>query len=130
MTVLIGLYFSINAVPEMFLKCITPEVFNCGHFYNHECMLQINHIFDKSDQHLVMVRSFLMTSIQHVYNINTSRTKWKHCHVYRVNRGCPRGHMLVTHCSKYALLRNLPGESKRADGPRCIAAGISYYSYT
>ena len=27
--VLIGLHFSINAVQEMFLKCITPEVFNC-----------------------------------------------------------------------------------------------------
>ena len=25
----------------------------------------------------------------YVYNVNTSRTTWKHCHVYRVNRGCP-----------------------------------------
>ena len=42
------------------------------------------------------------------------KTTWKHCHVYLVNRGCPRGHMLVTHWSKHALLRNLPGESKLA----------------
>ena len=32
------------------------------------------------------------TCFHHVYNINTSKTTWKHCHVYRVNRGCPRGH--------------------------------------
>ena len=31
-----------------------------------------------------------------------------------VNRGCSHGHMLVTHWSKNALTRNLPGESKRA----------------
>ena len=36
------------------------------------------------------------TCFHHVYNINTSRTTWKHCHVYSINRGCPRGHMLVT----------------------------------
>ena len=39
----------------------------------------------------------------YVYNVNTSRTTWKHCHVYRVNRGYPRGHMLVTHWLKKAL---------------------------
>ena len=37
--------------------------------------------------------------------------------VYRVNRGCPCGHMLGNHWSKNALLRNLPGESKRAYRP-------------
>ena len=37
----------------------------------------------------------------YVYNVNTTRTTWKHCHVYSVNRGCPRGHM--THWSKKAL---------------------------
>ena len=61
-----------------------------------------------------------MTSIQHMYNVNTSRTAWKHCHLYRVNRGCPCGvcrHMLVTHWSKNDLLRSLPGESKRARSP-------------
>ena len=61
-----------------------------------------------------------MTSIQHIYNINTSRTAWKQCHVYRVNRGCPCGvcrHMLVTHWSKNDLLRILPDESKRARSP-------------
>ena len=31
--------------------------------------------------------------------------------VYCVNRGCPRGQ--ITHWSKNALLRNLPGGSKR-----------------
>ena len=36
-----------------------------------------------------------------------------HCHVYRVNRGCPRGHMLVTHgrniscCGTYLVSRNV-----------------------
>ena len=34
--------------------------------------------------------------IHHVYSVNTSRTTWKRSHVYRVNRGCPRGHLLVT----------------------------------
>ena len=53
----------------------------------------------------------LMTCIQHVYNINTSRTTWKYCHVYRVSKARPRGHMLVTYWSKNALLRNLPGGS-------------------
>ena len=57
------------------------------------------------------------TCFHHVYNRNTSRTTWKHCDVYRENRGCPRGHILVTHWSKNALLRNLPGEAKRAVGP-------------
>ena len=44
---LIGLYFSIYAVPEMFLKCITPEAFNCGryNFYNHECIRYKSTIF-------------------------------------------------------------------------------------
>ena len=44
-----------------------------------------------------------MTSIQ----LNTSRTTWKHCQVYCVNRDCPRGHMRVTNWSINALLRNL-----------------------
>ena len=56
------------------------------------------------------------TCFYQVYNINTNRTTWKCCHVYRVNRGCPRGHMLVNHWSKNASLRNLLGESKRARG--------------
>ena len=60
-----------------------------------------------------------MTSTQHVYtNINTCKTTWKHCHVYHVNRGYPRGHMLVAHWSNNTLLRNQPGESKRANGAR------------
>ena len=50
----------------------------------------------------------------HVYNVNTSRTTWRHYHVYRVNRGCRRGHMLVTHWSKKALSFNLCDEPKRA----------------
>ena len=54
------------------------------------------------------------TCFHYVYHTNTSRTTWKHCYVYRVNRGCSRGHILVTQWSKNALLRNLPGESKRA----------------
>ena len=41
--------------------------------------------------------------IPHVYSINTDRTRVKHRHVNRVNRGCPLGQMLVTHCSKNAL---------------------------
>ena len=60
-------------------------------------------------------RIFVFTTCA-VQNINTSRTTWIHCHVYRVNRGCPCGHMLVTHWSKNALLRNLPGDSNRAAG--------------
>jgi len=57
-----------------------------------------------------------------------SRTTWKHCNVYRVKRGCPRGHTLVTHWSKNALLRNLPGESKRASRRRFSACVISVKS--
>ena len=34
------------------------------------------------------------TCVHHVYSVNTSRTTWKHSHVYRVHGGCPRGHML------------------------------------
>jgi len=45
-------------------------------------------------------------------------------HVYRVNRSGPRGHMLVTHWLKNALLRNLPGEWKLASG---IYTGIVFY---
>ena len=66
-----------------------------------------------------------ITSNQHVYNINTSRTTWKCFHVCRVNRDCPRGHMLVTDWSKNALLRNLPGESKRA-GPLQVSQVVHY----
>ena len=70
--------------------------------------------FGKSDHHnFSHTQVILMTSLQHMYIINTTRTTWKHCHVCCVNRGYPRGHMLVTHKSKQNLLRNLPGETKR-----------------
>ena len=52
--------------------------------------------------------------VHHIYNYKHKRTTWKHCHVYHVDRGCPRGHNLVTHCSKNALVWNLPGELKCA----------------
>ena len=66
-----------------------------------------------------------------MYNTNTSRAGWKHCSVYRgVNRGCPRGHMLVSHWSKNALLRNLYlGESKRAGGVRNPATTLPVISH-
>jgi len=54
------------------------------------------------------------TCFQHVFNINTSRTTWKHCHVYRVSKGYPRGYLLIIHWSKNAMWRNPPRESKRA----------------
>ena len=48
-----------------------------------------------------------MTSVQHVYFIDTSRTTWKHCHVYHVNGGCPRGqnkyHMIPILGSRNAI---------------------------
>ena len=47
------------------------------------------------------------TYFYHVYNVNTSRNTCKHYHVYRVNRGYPRGHISVTHWSKNALSINL-----------------------
>ena len=55
-----------------------------------------------------------------LYNVNTRRSTpgtWKQrqvLYVYWVNTGCPRGHILVTHWSKNAFWRNLPGDSKRA----------------
>ena len=81
-------------------------------------------------KHFSHVQVIFMSSTQHVYNINTSRTTWKLCHVYRVNRGCPRGHMLVTHWSKNALLRNLPGESKRATRWRCGVDSFQAFNVT
>ena len=62
------------------------------------------------------------TWCHHVYNINTSRTTWKHCHVYRVNRGFPHGYMLVTHChwSKNAMWRNLHGKSNGRPDQHCM----------
>ena len=56
-----------------------------------------------------------ITCFRHVYNVNTNRTTRKHSHVYCVNGGYPRGHILVTHWSNHALWRNPPGESKCAD---------------
>ena len=58
----------------------------------------------------------------HVY-INTSRPTWKHCHVYRVNRGCPcaRTHARYSLVEKrpvalpYVVSRNVPtGRHTRA----------------
>ena len=63
------------------------------------------------------------TCFHQVYNINTSRTWWKHGHVYRVNRGCPRGHMLLSHWSKNALLRNLPGAVFTSRGEAFLPGG-------
>ena len=46
--------------------------------------------------------SKIVTCFHNVYNINKSRTTWIHCHVYRVNRGCPSGH------ASYSLVNKCP----------------------
>ena len=56
------------------------------------------------------------TYFYHVCNVNTSRNTCKHYHVYRVNRGYPRGHISVTYWSKNAMSLKLCGEPKRASG--------------
>jgi len=60
--------------------------------------------------------SKMVTNIcfHHMYTVSTNRTSWKHSHVYCIDRGCPRGHMLVTHWTKNTLCRNPPGDSKHA----------------
>ena len=64
------------------------------------------------------------TCFHHMYTIDTSRTTWKHSHMYRVNRCCPRRHMLFTHWSKNALWRNLKGESKRVCHRRILSSHL------
>jgi len=40
------------------------------------------------------------TCFHHVYNTNTRRSTWTHCHMYCVNRDYPHGHMVITHWLK------------------------------
>ena len=81
--------------------------------------IAVRHVFTPHDQLLSTLEtttsSFGIIVINicfpHVYSINTDRTTLKHTHVNHVNRGCPRGHMVIVR--KNALWRNLHGESKR-----------------